>query len=106
MYTVLAIASCRLPDGADALDLPLGYPAATAIAVIGLYIAFILPIILRLRPGDRFERGAWHLGTPLQVDRRDRDPLGRVHLLVFMLPLVLTGVPWNTGFTGSSSTTR
>ena len=34
----------------------------TSIAVIGLYIAFALPIILRIRAGDRFEHGAWSLG--------------------------------------------
>ena len=39
-----------------------GYAASTAVAVIGLYIAFVLPIILRLRAGESFERGAWHLG--------------------------------------------
>ncbi len=38
------------------------YFAVTAIAVIGLYIAYILPVILRLRLGDRFKRGPWHLG--------------------------------------------
>ena len=30
--------------------------------MIGLYIAFILPVILRLRLGDKFEHGAWSLG--------------------------------------------
>jgi amino acid transporter len=38
------------------------YAAVTAIATIGLYIAYILPVILRLRLGDRFVRGPWHLG--------------------------------------------
>jgi len=34
----------------------------TAIATIGLYIAYILPVILRLRQGENFKRGPWHLG--------------------------------------------
>ena len=38
-----------------------GYLVGTWIAVIGLYIAFI-PVILRFRVGDKFERGAWSLG--------------------------------------------
>ncbi len=41
---------------------PEAYFAVTSIAVIGLYIAYILPVILRLRQGDRFVRGPWHLG--------------------------------------------
>ena len=38
------------------------YLVATSIAVIGLNIAFALPIILRIKAGDRFEAGAWSLG--------------------------------------------
>jgi amino acid transporter len=40
----------------------IGYAVGTSIAVIGLYIAFALPIILRIKAGDRFEHGAWSLG--------------------------------------------
>ena len=36
--------------------------AATSIAVIGLYIAYVMPTFLRLRRGESFERGPWHLG--------------------------------------------
>ena len=39
-----------------------GYLVGTSIAVIGLYIAFALPIILRWRAGESFERGPWNLG--------------------------------------------
>jgi amino acid permease (GABA permease) len=38
------------------------YAAVTSIAVIGLYIAYVLPTFLRLRQGSRFQRGPWHLG--------------------------------------------
>ena len=38
------------------------YLVATSIAVIGLNIAFALPIILRIRAGRRFRSGAWSLG--------------------------------------------
>jgi amino acid permease (GABA permease) len=38
------------------------YAAVTSIAVIGLYIAYVLPTFLRLRQGDSFRRGPWHLG--------------------------------------------
>jgi amino acid permease (GABA permease) len=37
------------------------YAAATSIAVIGLYIAYVAPVFLRLRNPD-FRRGPWHLG--------------------------------------------
>jgi amino acid transporter len=41
---------------------PVAYAAVTSIAVIGLYIAYITPVYLRLRAGDSFQRGPWHLG--------------------------------------------
>jgi amino acid permease (GABA permease) len=53
--------------GAFLLGLPyLGnataYAAVTSIAVIGLYIAYVIPTFLRLRQGANFQRGPWHLG--------------------------------------------
>ena len=32
------------------------------IATIGLYVAYVAPTYLRLRQGDSFKRGPWHLG--------------------------------------------
>ncbi|UXY31824.1 amino acid permease [Streptomyces sp. HUAS TT20] len=53
--------------GAFVLGLPYlwnatAYAAVTSIAVIGLYIAYVMPVFLRLLQGDNFERGPWHLG--------------------------------------------
>ncbi len=61
-----------------------GYAVGTAIAVIGLYIAFILPVWLRWRKGDSWdEPRAWSLGKhykwidPIthRLGRPDHDPL-------------------------------
>jgi amino acid permease (GABA permease) len=41
---------------------PTAYAAVTSIAVIGLYIAYVTPTFLRLRRGESFQRGPWHLG--------------------------------------------
>ena len=53
--------------GAFILGLPYlwnsaAYAAVTSIAVIGLYIAYVLPTFLRLLQGESFQRGPWHLG--------------------------------------------
>jgi amino acid permease (GABA permease) len=58
--------------GAFVLGLPYlwnatAYAAVTSIAVIGLYIAYVLPTYLRLKRGDAFERGPWHLGRWSQL---------------------------------------
>jgi amino acid permease (GABA permease) len=38
------------------------YGAVTSIATIGLYVAYIIPILLRRRLGNKFENGPWNLG--------------------------------------------
>jgi amino acid transporter len=38
------------------------YFAVTSIAVVGLYIAYVMPTFLRLRAGDAFKPGPWNLG--------------------------------------------
>ena len=64
------------------------YAAVTSIAVIGLYVAYVLPTFLRLRLGSRFKRGPWHLG-------RWSRPIGIIAcvwvafiIVLFMLPTV------------------
>jgi amino acid transporter len=41
---------------------PVAYAAITSIAVIGLYVAYVAPVFLRLRAGNRFVEGPWTLG--------------------------------------------
>jgi amino acid transporter len=53
--------------GAFILGLPYlwnstAYFAVTSIATIGLYVAYVSPTFLRLRQGENFQRGPWHLG--------------------------------------------
>jgi amino acid transporter len=77
----------------------IGYAASTAVAVIGLYIAFVLPIILRLRAGEKFERGAWNLGRHYKwIDWIAILWIAFI-CVIFMLPAFYTAVPWNKGFT-------
>ncbi|NUR26912.1 MAG: amino acid permease [Catenulispora sp.] len=79
--------------GAFVLGLPslwnsTAYAAVTSISVIGLYIAYVIPVFLRLRQGSSFERGPWNLG-------RWSRPVGvlavawtGVITVLFMLPTV------------------
>jgi amino acid transporter len=75
------------------------YAAVTSIATIGLYIAYAIPIYLRLRLGDAWEPGEWNLGKHYKW-------IGIVACLwvvfialLFMAPLSPAGVPWNSSFT-------
>lgn len=62
------------------------YGAMTSIAVIGLYIAYIIPVYLRLQAGDRFKRGPWHLG-------RWSRPIGVVAVIWVIFICVLFVLP-------------
>jgi len=71
------------------------YAAVTSIAVIGLYIAYVIPTFLRLRQGDNFQRGPWHLG-------RWSKPVGIIAVtwvviitILFMLPQI-GPITWST----------
>lgn len=65
---------------------PTAYAAVTSVSVIGLYLAYAIPVLLRLRQGENFQRGPWHLG-------RWSRPVGIVAVgwtalitVLFMLP--------------------
>ena len=76
-----------------------GYAVGTSIAVIGLYIAFAIPIYLRVRKGEAFERGAWHLGRHYRwIDWVAVLWIAFISI-VFLLPFSSVGVPGNEGFT-------
>jgi amino acid transporter len=76
-----------------------GYAVGTSIAVIGLYIAFALPIILRIKAGDKFEPGAWSLGKHYKwVSRIAVIWIGLVCVL-FLLPISPKGIPGAEDFT-------
>ena len=85
---------------------PVAFYAVVSVAVIGLYLAFLIPIFLRWRMGDAFEPGAWTLRHEVQVDEPvavARSPSSRVY---FILPFTPAGVPGQRRTSrGSSSTT-
>src|ERR1044071_9843561 len=75
-----------------------GYLVGTSIAVIGLYIAFILPVILRFRMGDRFEPGAWTLGKHYKWIDIVAIVWVAIISILFLGPVAPTGIPWKDGF--------
>jgi len=76
-----------------------GYAVGTAIAVIGLYIAFVIPVYLRWRLGDSWdEPRAWSLGRHYKW----LDIVSIVWVafitIIFVIPLYKVGLPWNDPF--------
>jgi amino acid transporter len=75
------------------------YAAVTSIATIGLYIAYAIPIYLRLRLGDAWEPGEWNLGRHYKWIGVVACVWVAFIALLFMAPLSPAGVPWNSSFT-------
>jgi amino acid transporter len=76
-----------------------GYAVGTSIAVIGLYIAFIIPVFLRLRQGGAFEHGAWSLGNHYRwIDALAIFWVVLVCIL-FLMPTSPAGIWGNPAFT-------
>ncbi len=74
------------------------YVAITSIAVIGLYISYVLPILLRLMTKD-FQHGPWHLGAWSK-------PIGVISVIwvvfisiLFMLPTITPITPVTFNYT-------
>src|SRR5207248_1507383 len=99
VYAVIAIAvlswALMLPTLANGA---IGYLVGTSIAVIGLYIAYGVPIYLRWRTGDAFQVGAWTLGRHYRWINPIAVAWIVVIVILFLMPTVPTGIPWHSGF--------
>lgn len=76
------------------------YTAVTSIAVIGLYVAYVTPVFLKLIHSERFKAGPWNLGI-------FSKPIGWLAIgwtvvgsILFMLPVSYPITIENLNFTG------
>jgi amino acid transporter len=76
----------------------IGYLVGTSVAVIGLYVAFAIPIALRIKVGGRFEHGAWSLGNHYKWINPIAVAWIALITVLFLMPTVPTGIPWHGGF--------
>ncbi len=79
-------------------NIPFAFFAITGICTVGLYLAYIIPVYLRLRRGDAFETGPWNLGRRYRLV--NTLAIIFVVLVVFALnlPYTPTGLPWHDDF--------
>ncbi|SIN38406.1 amino acid permease [Micromonospora cremea] len=82
--------------------IPIAFYAVVSVAVLGLYLSFLIPIALRLRMGDRFVPGPWTLGRKYKLLGWIAVIEIAVIAIYFVLPIVPAGVPGNDGFTWSA----
>lgn len=106
LYSVALVAGLAIVLALPALvevdingaPVPVAFNAVVSIGVVGLYLAFAIPIYQRLRKGAAFQRGSWHLG-------RNYKWLGTIAVVeialttvIALLPTSPMGAPWNPDF--------
>ncbi len=79
--------------------IPVAFYAVVSITVIGLYLAFLIPIWLRLRAGDNFQPGPWTLGKRYKWMCWVAVIEIAVISVYFCLPFLPSAVPFSDNFT-------
>jgi amino acid transporter len=98
IVTLPALIKVNIGTADAPLIIPVAFYAVTSIAVIGLYLAFAIPIYLRWRHGENFDVGAWNNGSKYKW----MNPIAVAEILivsiVLMLPFTPFAVPFHDGF--------
>jgi amino acid transporter len=84
----------KSPTGA-----PTAFYAVVSVCVISLYLAFLIPIWLRLKAGDSFKAGAWTLGSKYKWMNIVAVAEISIISVYFILPFSPAGTPGNADFT-------
>jgi amino acid transporter len=85
-------------ETAAGVFLPIAFYAVVSVAVIGLYVAYVIPIYLRWRMGDAFEVGPWNNGRKYKWMNPFATIWVAIITVIFILPTTPAGVPWNDAF--------
>jgi amino acid transporter len=99
VFALLVTLPAFFPDKAG---YPVAFFAVTSIAVIGLYIAYTIPVFLRWRMGDAFVAGPWTLGRKYRWINPIAFTWVGICVIIFCLPTSPAGVFFGKGFLWSS----
>jgi amino acid transporter len=86
----------------NAAGTPVAFLAVTSVSVIGLYIAYTIPIFLRWRMGDRFQPGPWTLGAKYKWVNLIAVVWVGLCVIIFCLPFSPDAVFFNKHFNWSN----
>jgi amino acid transporter len=98
LLTLPAIVTVNIPVGDELVPSPVAFVAVVSIGVIGLYVAFAIPIWLRWKAGDSFKPGNWTLGRKYKWMCLVAVAEIAITSIIALLPTSYVGVPWNDGF--------
>ena len=98
IITLPALVQVNLGTEAEPLIVPVAFYAVVSVAVIGLYLAFLVPIWLRWRMGDAFRVGSWNNGSKYKWMNLVAVIEIAVICIYFILPFPPAAVPGNENF--------
>ena len=98
VVAVLITLPALVPVDINGVPTPVAFGAVVSIGVVGLYLAFAIPIYYRWRQGDSFKIGSWNLGNKYKW----MAPLALIEIVVTsiiaLFPYSLGGMPWDPSF--------
>jgi amino acid transporter len=77
---------------------PIAFFAVVTIGVVGLYLAFAIPIYFRWKAGSNFQTGEWTLGSKYKWMCVVAVVEIAITCIIALLPTSIVGLPWETGF--------
>ena len=98
LITLPALVEVNIGSEEAPIIVPTAFYAVVSVAVIGLYLAFAIPIYLRWRMGSAFKQGPWNLGNKWKW----MAPVAVIEIVIisvyFILPTTPMGWPGNPDF--------
>lgn len=79
--------------------IPTAFYAVVSIGIIGLYLAFVIPIWLRWKAGKKFEAGEWNLGNKYRWMSIIAIAEIVITCIYFIMPFEPAAIPWKENFT-------
>src|ERR1700761_4054240 len=101
-FFALLITLPALKGKSNGEAVPFAFYAVVSITVIGLYIAYVIPIFLRWRKGDEFQTGPWNNGKKYKWMNSFATFWVALITVIFCLPFVPAAVPWSSEFSWES----
>jgi amino acid transporter len=98
VLTLPAIVTVNIPVGDELVPSPVAFVAVVSIGVIGLYVAFAIPIFLRWKAGRNFQPGGWTLGKKYKWMCLVAVVEIAVTSFIALWPTSSAGAPWYPGF--------
>ncbi|HUY58835.1 MAG TPA: amino acid permease [Solirubrobacteraceae bacterium] len=104
LFVVLMAAIVTVPAYfPNSSGITVAFTAVVSISVIGLYIAYAIPVYLRWRMGDAFQPGPWTLGKKYKWVNLIAVVWVALCVIIFCLPVVPSGVFFKHGFSWNTA---